>query len=167
MYAFAANVAYGGPAIRLHAAKPLRPGDAVTITYGEHSSTHFALYYGFVPHLNPYDSLGVTISDVLSTLPEETLGPAPEEGWQNKIDALVGLYTPFQLYVAGPSRPLFDALSTLLPSTSDGGTAHTLSCDGHLVPARRVRRDPAYQPESAVLAARRPCRIRYDGVVST
>lgn len=47
------------PTIRLHAARALKEGDPVTISYGEHSSTHFALYYGFVPRPNPYDSLQV------------------------------------------------------------------------------------------------------------
>ena len=77
MYAFGHSAACG-PSIRLHAARALRAGDAVTITYGEHSSTHFALYYGFVPGpTNPYDTLQVSLSDVLSTVPAAVAPPAP------------------------------------------------------------------------------------------
>ena len=43
MYAYS-HCATGGPAIRLHAARELRAGEPVTITYGEHSNDHFALY---------------------------------------------------------------------------------------------------------------------------
>ncbi len=32
--------------VRLYAARPLRAGDAVTITYGDHGAAHFAQYYG-------------------------------------------------------------------------------------------------------------------------
>ena len=38
--------AAGGGSIRLHAARPLLEGEAVTITYGEHSAEHFCRYYG-------------------------------------------------------------------------------------------------------------------------
>ena len=72
MYAYA-NSTTCGPAIRLHAARAMRPGDEVTITYGEHSATHFALYYGFVPEPNPTDALQLTLNDVLSVVPAEQL----------------------------------------------------------------------------------------------
>lgn len=42
----------------------------VTITYGGHTSSHFALYYGFVPHVNPFDKLVLTLEGVLNALPE-------------------------------------------------------------------------------------------------
>ena len=48
--------AAGGGSIRLHAARPLLEGEAVTITYGEHSAEHFCRYYGFVPEEDPHGS---------------------------------------------------------------------------------------------------------------
>ena len=78
MYAYGESEACG-PAIRLHAARALEPGDAVTIPYGSHSSTHFARYYGFVPRPNPCDAMQVSLSDVLSTLPSDV--PVPAGGW--------------------------------------------------------------------------------------
>ena len=69
LYAFAPGAACG-PAIRLHAARPLAAGDPVTITYGEHTSAHFALYYGFVPRTNPFDALQMTAG-----VPSQALNP--------------------------------------------------------------------------------------------
>ena len=121
MYAYASN-ARCGPAIRLHAARPLSPGEAVTITYGEHSSTHFALYYGFVPQPNPHDALTVTLPDVLSSLPPASLGDPPAEGWAEKIERLGWGGTAFRLYPSAPSGDLLQALAALLPAQSSGGT---------------------------------------------
>jgi hypothetical protein len=137
MYAFASG-ATGGPAIRLHAARALKAGEPVTITYGEHTNTHFALYYGFVPHPNPFDAVEVTLKDVLSVLPSQLTGPAPEDGWDAAIDALEGSETlegasahdAFNLYAAGPAAPLWHALVALLPpgsATSEAAAAKALS----------------------------------------
>ena len=59
MYAYADASACGG-AVRLYAARPLAAGAPVTITYGEHSSAHFAQYYGFVPKRSAYDELTIS-----------------------------------------------------------------------------------------------------------
>ena len=66
MYAYGEGEACG-PSIRLHAARSLAAGDAVTITYGEHDSTHFAMYYGFVPYPNSHDAVQVTLCSSLCT----------------------------------------------------------------------------------------------------
>lgn len=152
MYAFASGASSGGPAIRLHAARSLEKGDAVTITYGEHSSTHFALYYGFVPRANPSDSIGVTLEDVLSSQPAELLpselrgGEEPPEGWAAQVRALVQAHCAaataaeedddlcarqFGLYERAPSGALLRALRALLP----GGDADAARAIAYTVAA--------------------------------
>ena len=59
----------------------------MTITYGEHTSAHFALYYGFVPVPNPFDAIPVTLADVLSLVPSSELPPTPKVGWQAAMEA--------------------------------------------------------------------------------
>ena len=130
MYAFG-HSARVGPSIRLHAARALNVGDAVTITYGEHESTHFALYYGFVPEPNPHDALQVSLSDVLSTLPADQL--EPEGGWASALEALAQADDEsaeggssalashmYDLKAVGPSTALIAMLSRLLPPPPSG-----------------------------------------------
>ena len=105
LYAFSSGASCG-PAIRLHAARALRAGDEATITYGEHNNAHFALYYGFVPSYNPFDSIDVTIGDVLSVLPPDQLPAEPEDCWPQG---------PFALRADGPDGALLAALTRLLP----------------------------------------------------
>ena len=72
--------AAGGGAVRLHAVRPLRAGDAVTITYGEESGAHFCQYYGFVPRDDPYASWQISPLTLLAAVPVSMLAP-PEGGW--------------------------------------------------------------------------------------
>lgn len=135
MYAFG-HSAQCGPSIRLHAARAMQAGEAVTITYGEHDSTHFATYYGFAPAPNPYDAVQVSLADVLTTLPAEQTVPA--HGWQAAIEALtdadedsadaaaLGART-FDLREIGPSAELVDLLIRLLPPP-EGGSAAACAC---------------------------------------
>lgn len=136
MYAFASGASCG-PAIRLHAVRALDAGEAVTITYGEHSSTHFALYYGFVPDANPADSITVTLSDVLSTQPSSRLGPEPTEGWSAAIDAALAAggagdgagdasAQRFPLFARAPSGALLRTLRALLPG-GDAAAARAIA----------------------------------------
>ena len=122
MYAFASG-ASGGPAIRLHAARALREGEPVTITYGEHSNCHFALYYGFVPEPSPFDAVQVTLPDVLSITPEALRGPEPAGGWEGALRALAGHAAlggkppdgAFELRATAPEPALLHTLAELLP----------------------------------------------------
>jgi hypothetical protein len=139
MYAFASD-ATCGPAIRLHAVRPMESGDEVTITYGEHSSTHFALYYGFVPCPNPLDSITVTLPDVLSTQPAERVGREPEAGWAAAIEAALCVdhgggddgggddasMRQFELFARAPSGALLRALGRLLPG-GDASAARAIA----------------------------------------
>ena len=112
----------GEPAIRLHAARPLRAGEPVSITYGEHTNAHFALYYGFVPQPSPFDEIEVTISDVLAVTPAELRGQPPLAGWEAAVEALAGHEVlngkapsePFSLRATAPDTALFRALELLL-----------------------------------------------------
>ena len=70
----------GGGAVRLHAVRALEAGDAVTITYGEESGTHFCQYYGFVPSDDPYASWQLSPLTLLAAVPASLLAP-PEGGW--------------------------------------------------------------------------------------
>ena len=61
----------------------------VTITYGKHTSAHFALYYGFVPRHNPLDELESTVGTLLALVPEELRGDPPADGgWEGALAAL-------------------------------------------------------------------------------
>jgi len=101
---------------------------------GGHTSEHFALYYGFVPHPNPHDKLQVSLSDVLSTCGAKE----PEGGWGEAIAALEGAERGsaagdaaaaaagdglaarlFDLKACGPSRDLITTLTLLLSSGDD------------------------------------------------
>ena len=144
MYAYA-NSTTCGPAIRLHAARAMRPGDEVTITYGEHSATHFALYYGFVPEPNPTDALQLTLNDVLSVVPAEQLpaggvaealkmlakdGEAARDITKGAAadmapDVLLGHL--FELRASGPSADLVNVLCRVLVPPS-GSTAEATAC---------------------------------------
>lgn len=116
---FAFSPAAGcGPAIRLHAAQPLRKGDAVTITYGAHTTAHFALYYGFVPRVNPFDAFEVSVGLILSLLPEEFLGESPAGGWEAAIAALPEeMQGNLLLKAAGPPEELVKGLCLLFGHT--------------------------------------------------
>jgi hypothetical protein len=115
----------------LHAAQPLRAGEPVTITYGEHTNAHFALYYGFVPQPSPFDEIEVTISDVLAVTPAELRGQSPLAGWEAAVEALAGHEVlngkapsePFALRATAPDTALFRALEILLAGSSVGGEA--------------------------------------------
>jgi hypothetical protein len=115
----------------LHAAQPLRAGEPVTITYGEHTNAHFALYYGFVPQPSPFDEIEVTISDVLAVTPAELRGQSPQAGWEAAVEALAGHEVlngkapsePFALRATAPDTALFRALEVLLAGSSVGGKA--------------------------------------------
>lgn len=101
-----------GPAVRLHAARALCPGDPVTITYGEHPSAHFALYYGFVPKPNPFDHVLVTLAMVLSEVPSLLIAP-PQDGWDAALQTLeqTGYQTRgLPLYAAVPAQTLLQVL---------------------------------------------------------
>ncbi len=127
MYAYAAS-ATGGPAVRLHAARALRAGDAVTITYGEHTNSHFALYYGFVPfEPNPHDEIRLSLADLVSLVgivpDQQTLTTAPAQGWEAAIASLEP--PPPQparthaLRSAAPARLLVADLVKLLPAQAE------------------------------------------------
>ena len=115
----------------MHAAQPLRAGEPVTITYGEHTNAHFALYYGFVPQPSPFDEIEVTISDVLAVTPAELRGQSPQAGWEAAVEALAGHEVlngkapsePFALRATAPDTALFRALEVLLAGSSVGGEA--------------------------------------------
>eukprot|EP00746_Dinoflagellata_sp_MGD_P067119 gnl/MRDRNA2_/MRDRNA2_27719_c0_seq1.p1 gnl/MRDRNA2_/MRDRNA2_27719_c0~~gnl/MRDRNA2_/MRDRNA2_27719_c0_seq1.p1 ORF type:complete len:621 (+),score=120.22 gnl/MRDRNA2_/MRDRNA2_27719_c0_seq1:47-1909(+) len=130
-----------GPLIRLYSSRPLEPGDAVTITYGFHGNTDFALYYGFVPTENPFDNIRISLADIVSATPTDLLGPEPQGGYTAGVmkalaespeelqavsdtgkwskDAQVIqqelLQRKFELRAAAPSLPLLNALVKLLP----------------------------------------------------
>ena len=131
MYAYS-NGATCGPAIRLHAAKPLEPGDAITITYGEHTSMHFALYYGFVPSTNPSDCITMSLGDILATLPPALLGDGPPDGLASAAHAALekrgyDADTQLELYERAPSAHLLDILAELLPG-GDRAACEALAC---------------------------------------
>lgn len=131
----------GEPTIRLHAAQPLRAGEPVTITYGEHTNAHFALYYGFVPQPSPFDEIEVTISDVLAVTPAELRGQSPLAGWEAAVEALAGHEVlngkapsePFALRATAPDTALFRALELLL-----AGSSHGRSFGGEAAAARAI-----------------------------
>lgn len=120
IYTFSAGAACGA-AIRLHAVRCLREGDPVTITYGEHSSAHFANYYGFVPRDNPYDAFCVTTAQVVHAAPtafesdcEAALASLPEPK-QAERHPLKAAAPPTSLIDA-----LIDALAVRSPSETRG-----------------------------------------------
>ena len=123
----------------MHAAQPLRAGEPVTITYGEHTNAHFALYYGFVPQPSPFDEIEVTISDVLAVTPAELRGQSPQAGWEAAVEALAGHEVlngkapsePFALRATAPDTALFRALELLLAGSSVGDR-HLVVGDRHL-----------------------------------
>ena len=51
--------------IELVARGPINAGDAVTISYGEHTNAEFARAYGFVPRDNPHDCEVVSLQELL------------------------------------------------------------------------------------------------------
>jgi len=117
LYAYAPGAACG-PAIRLHAARALAPGDPVSITYGAHTSAHFALYYGFVPRVNPFDRVDITVGGILGVLPEDVLGDPPDGGWEAAIAALPQeLQGEFGLKAAAPAEELIKGLCLLFLRT--------------------------------------------------
>ena len=50
------------------AARPLKRGEPVTISYGEHDSAQFAGIYGFVPRANPHDCIRLSLEQLLHLL---------------------------------------------------------------------------------------------------
>ena len=116
-----------GDCIRLHAARPLRAGDAVTITYGEHTSSHFALYYGFVPRVNPHDYLSFSLAALLAAAPDDA---APDDGWIAALTAAdaSGLpTTALQLRAAAPDEAADLALRAALQPDEAVYLANTLA----------------------------------------
>ena len=103
----------------------------MSITYGEHTNAHFALYSGFVPQPSPFDEIEVTISDVLAVTPAELRGQPPLAGWEAAVEALAGHEVlngkapsePFSLRATAPDTALFRALELLLAGSSLGGEA--------------------------------------------
>lgn len=63
---YAASPKNGG-VIRLHAARRLSPGAAVTISYGEGDDAHFVEQYGFVPHSNRLNAVSLPLSTILQS----------------------------------------------------------------------------------------------------
>eukprot|EP00967_Tisochrysis_lutea_P027750 scaffold32247_cov35-Tisochrysis_lutea.AAC.2 len=118
-----------GPCIRLYAARPLFSGDEVTITYGEHSSGHFAQYYGFVPVNNPHDSVDVSLLQIL-----HASGLSPEDGkWGDRWDKVCvllqqkfGLQTErLQLKARAPDEATVLALRAILLGQDGAATLLT------------------------------------------
>eukprot|EP00929_Paragymnodinium_shiwhaense_P032561 TRINITY_DN18024_c0_g1_i2.p1 TRINITY_DN18024_c0_g1~~TRINITY_DN18024_c0_g1_i2.p1 ORF type:complete len:500 (-),score=58.55 TRINITY_DN18024_c0_g1_i2:224-1723(-) len=104
-----------GPAVRLHAARALRLGEAVTISYGDHPSSHFAMYYGFVPSHNPFDHVFVDVADLLdaSSSPVQS----PRDGWKHAISELERAgheMRTIPMYAAFPTNRCLVALKTVL-----------------------------------------------------
>ena len=65
-FAFCDGGASGGSgSIQLVAARRISAGDAVTISYGEHTNAEFVLAYGFVPRDNPFDCEVVSLRQLL------------------------------------------------------------------------------------------------------
>jgi len=75
---FASAHSAGAAAVRLHAARKLAPGDAVTLSYGEGSAAYWAQHYGFIPEPNPYDSVPIFARDLAL---EPALLEAEDEEW--------------------------------------------------------------------------------------
>lgn len=131
---FASAHGAGAAAVRLHAARALAAGEAVTLSYGEGSAEHWAQHYGFVPasaqgawHANPYDSVLLSAAELAPEAAmlaeagrrareqgqeEEARSEAEGERWQEG--------RRWQLRATGVDRSLFAALRCQFA----GGAAH-------------------------------------------
>lgn len=140
---YAYTEADGLVAMELRARRPLTAGDAVTICYGDYPSGRFALAYGFLPAENPYDSLLVSLPQLLeaaataadraSAVSPMILGTwsmsASELAERVAAVAAAGLQVQqLALHPAAPSEPAMFALRAAL--SSDGGAALARRLEG-------------------------------------
>ena len=105
--------------VQLRAARPLRRGDAVTISYGEHTNAHFAQFYGFVPQDNPHDAVTVSLLRLLQSLPDERVTRGSREAMAMAAAAAGFEVSELQLHANGPSESAMLALRAAL--SADGG----------------------------------------------
>lgn len=124
-----ASAGAAGASIRLYAARPLLCGNEVTITYGDHSSGHFAQYYGFVPKTNPHDTFTVSLLQLLraSGVPPPKGGWGPD-GWDAACELLERKFrlqtNGLQLRANAPDESLVLAVRAAL--AGEKGAAATL-----------------------------------------
>jgi hypothetical protein len=91
----------------------------VTITYGEHTSGHFAQYYGFVPKNNPHDTLQMSLLQLLraSGVPPPN-GKWGADGWDGVCEPLERRFklqtTELQLRPHAPDEALVLAVRSAL-----------------------------------------------------
>ena len=143
-----------GGVVRLHAARRLEVGDAVTLSYGNDlGSAHYTTYYGFVPSSNAADSVSLRLVDLMRYAPSplELLQPggsdassrsedgggggsdeSPLEGslwWTAERICATGADADalYDLYAAAPSSALLGTMRCLLTSKPIG----TASADGY------------------------------------
>lgn len=151
MYACASSARGQPAAVRLLAARAVQPGDEVTITYGQHSSAHFALYYGFVPRANPFDEVRLPLRKLLAHLPPGLLDapPSPKPSPE------------FRLRAAAPEPALVQHLAALLPVDAGspmptalravGSAARSLEAELAAAAARVQPPPPPLRPQTALL----------------
>eukprot|EP00908_Phaeocystis_cordata_P024659 Transcript_7119.p1 GENE.Transcript_7119~~Transcript_7119.p1 ORF type:complete len:480 (-),score=178.92 Transcript_7119:85-1443(-) len=117
----------GGGAVRLHATRPLRAGDPVTITYGEHSAEHFCQYYGFVPSDDPYAAWRLRTATLLRAArlgAPQLLPPAPPGEGGGDDDALRDLPDEIELgALASLAPPLAAVRAVMAPRAAAAGAA--------------------------------------------
>jgi hypothetical protein len=104
--------------VQLRAARPISEGDAVTISYGEHSNEHFAQFYGFIPHDNPYDALEVSLMELLRALPDGRVRQSREAMVQAAEEAGFAV-DELKLHARAPAAQTTLALRAAL--SPDGG----------------------------------------------
>ena len=118
---YAASAVNGG-VIRLHAARKLSAGDAVTIRYGDWPSAHYATHYGFVPRTNAMHAVELKLSTILESATGET--PSEERLKELGLDG----DEPQKLYASAPSDELLVRLRAAFTDTPYS------ECCGYLQP---------------------------------
>lgn len=126
---FASAHGAGAAAVRLHAARALGAGEAVTLSYGEGSGEHWAQHYGFVPaeqggaaRANPYDCVAIRAAELA---PEAAA--LARRGGSEDAGALWAAHEgrSWQLRATGVDVSLFAALRQQLAVASGAGSAST------------------------------------------
>ena len=130
IYAFSPT---NGGVVRLHAARRIEAGQAVTINYADDlSSSHFALYYGFVPHSNAADAVELPLTTILAGAPAPPRDGGDENAaWTESrlADAGVEPSQLFKLHAKAPSLVLLTTLRSLLAGEPVRDPA-SLTCTG-------------------------------------
>ena len=141
LYAFSAASSCG-PAVRLIAARDLRAGEPVTLTYGQRTNDHMAQYYGFVPSANPNDVVLVSLRQVLqaATSSGSAAAAAFPTGWRAACDAAEAALarhdrpsSDLGLRSGGPDEALVLALRCALASSSEEADALLRLADSGIV----------------------------------